>query len=323
VRGRIVDCRLPIVDLYRGVTSPSLGKIAVVGAGAVGSYYGGMLAHTGHDVRFLLRADLESVRANGLTIHTGGQTIHVPAHAHASTAEIGPCDFVIIALKATANAALDELIPPLLHEHTGLMTLQNGLGNEEYLAQRWGAERVMGALCFVCLNRTAPGEVTHIDHGTISIGEFRRPASPRVRALVDAFVEAGIEAKAVENLVEERWRKLAWNVPFNGLSIAARATVADVLGDDALRAEARGLMSDVLDGARALGHHIPHEFADFQIQRSASMGAYRPSSMIDWEAGRAVEVEAIWGEPLRQGRAAGAAMPRLALLYALLRRLTR
>lgn len=300
-----------------------LGKIAVVGSGAVGSYYGGMLAHMGHDVHFLMRADLEAARAHGLAIHTGGQTLRVPVNTHASTAEIGPCDLVIVALKATANAALEKLIPPLLHERTGLVTLQNGLGNEEYLAQRWGAERVMGALCFVCLNRTAPGEVTHIDHGTISIGEFRRPASPRVRALVEALVAAGIEAKAVEDLVEERWRKLVWNVPFNGLSIAARATVADVLADDALRAEARGLMSDVLDGARALGHHIPDEFADFQLERSASMGAYRPSSMIDWEAGRAVEVEAIWGEPLRQGRAVGAAMPRLALLYALLRRLTR
>lgn len=305
------------------MTSPSLGKIAVVGAGAVGSYYGGMLAHTGHDVHFLLRADLDAVRRNGLTIYTGGRTVRIRAQAHASTAEIGACDLVIIALKATANAALAELLPPLLHERTGLVTLQNGLGNEEHLAQRWGAERVMGALCFVCLNRTAPGEVTHIDHGTISIGEFRRAVSRRVRALVEAFVAAGIEAKAVENLVEERWRKLVWNAPFNGLSIAARATVADVLADDALRSEARALMSDVLDGARALGHSILDEFADFQLQRSASMGAYRPSSMIDWEAGRAVEVEAIWGEPLRQGRAAGAAMPRLALLYALLRRLTR
>lgn len=298
-------------------------KIAIVGSGAVGGYYGGMLAHLGHDVHFLMRADLDAVRARGLTIRTGNRTIRVPAKAHARTAEIGPCDLVIIALKATANATLDDLIPPLLHEHTGLVTLQNGLGNEECLAERWGAERVMGALCFVCLNRTAPGEVTHIDHGTISIGEFRRPASPRIRALVEAFIAAGIEAKAVENLVEERWRKLVWNVPFNGLSIAAHATVADVLADDALRAEARGLMGDVLDGARALGHHIPDEFADFQIKRSASMGAYRPSSMIDWEAGRAVEVEAIWGEPLRQGRTAGAAMPRLALLHALLRRLTR
>lgn len=305
------------------MTSPSLGRIAVVGSGAVGSYYGGMLAHMGHDVHFLMRADLAAVRAHGLTIRTGGRSIAVPAQAHATTEEIGPCDLVIVALKATVNADLDELIPPLLHERTGIVTLQNGLGNEEFLAASWGAERVMGALCFVCLNRTAPGEVTHIDHGTISIGEYRRPASDRVRALAEALNAAGVEAKVVENLVEERWRKLVWNVPFNGLSIAARATVADVLADDALREEARGLMSDVLDGARALGHHIPDEFADFQIQRSVSMGAYRPSSMIDWEAGRAVEVEAIWGEPLRQGRAAGAAMPRLSLLYALLRRLRR
>jgi len=303
------------------MTAPTLGKIAIVGSGAVGCYYGGMLAHLGHDVHFLMRADLALVQARGLTVKTGGQIIHVPAQAHADTSSIGPCDLVIVALKATANGVLDELIPPLLHERTGIVTLQNGLGNEEYLAQRWGAERVMGALCFVCLNRTAPGEVTHFDHGTISIGEFCRPKSPRVQALVDAFVAAGIEAKGVDNLVEERWRKLVWNVPFNGLSIAAKATVADVLADDALRAEARGLMSDVLDGARALGHHIPDEFADFQLERSATMGAYRPSSMIDFEAGRAVEVQAIWGEPLRQGRAAGASMPRLGLLYAILARL--
>ncbi len=305
------------------MTQTSLGRIAIVGSGAVGSYYGGMLAHSGRDVHFLMRADLGTVMTNGLTIHTGGRTIRVPAKAHATTAEIGPCDLVIIALKATANAALDDIIPPLLNAGTVLVTLQNGLGNEEYLAQRWGAERVMGALCFVCLNRTAPGEVTHIDHGTISIGEFRRPPSRRTELLTEAFRSVGIEAKAVDDLVAERWRKLVWNVPFNGLSIAARATVADVLADDALCAEARGLMSDVLDGARALGHPLPDEFADFQLERSASMGAYRPSSMIDWEAGRAVEVEAIWGEPLRQGRAAGTAMPRLALLHALLRRLTR
>ncbi|MEQ1861211.1 MAG: 2-dehydropantoate 2-reductase [Chthoniobacteraceae bacterium] len=302
----------------------SLGKIAVVGAGAVGGYYGGMLAHIGHDVHFLMRSDLASVRERGLTIHTGERTVRVPAKACGAPEEIGPCDLVLIALKATSNAALDALLPPLLGGKTALVTLQNGLGNEEHLAQRWGAERVMGALCFVCLNRTAPGEVMHIDHGTISIGEFRRPASERVRALVGAFVAAGIEAKAVDDLVEERWRKLVWNVPFNGLAIAAGgATVADVLADAALRAEARALMSDVLDGARALGHHIADEFADFQIERSLSMGAYKPSSMIDWQAGRPVEVEAIWGEALRQGRAAGAAMPRLALLHALLRRLTR
>src|SRR5262245_44075309 len=97
-------------------TASSLGRIAVVGSGAVGCYYGGMLAHAGHDVHFLMRADLDAVRAHGLTMQTGGQTIRVPARVHAATSDIGPCDLVIVALKATANAALDELIPPLLHE---------------------------------------------------------------------------------------------------------------------------------------------------------------------------------------------------------------
>lgn len=303
---------------------PFFRSIAVVGPGAVGGYYGGMLAHSGLDVRFLLRSDLAAVRERGLVIYTGGKSVAIPhARAFATPGEIGPCDLVIVALKATANAALDELIPPLLHERTALLTLQNGLGNEEYLAQRWGAERVLGGLCFVCLNRTAPGVIEHFDHGTISIGEFTSGPQPRTREIVEAFVRAGIEARAVESLITERWRKLLWNIPFNGLAIAAGgATVADVLGDDGLRTTARELMSEALDAARRLGHEIPDSFADFQIDRSGTMGAYRPSSMIDWQLGRPVEVEAIWGEPLRQGLAAGASMPRLELLYRLLRRLT-
>src|SRR5260221_6101204 len=167
--------------------------VAVVGSGAVGCYYGGMLARAGCDVRFLMRSDLAAVRERGLTIHTRGETVRLArVRTHATTAEIGPCDLVMIALKATANAALDEAIPPLLHERTALLTVQNGLGNEEYLAQRWGAERVVGGLCFVCLNRTAPGVIEHLDHGTISIGEFVGAPKSRTRAIVEAFRRAGI-----------------------------------------------------------------------------------------------------------------------------------
>jgi 2-dehydropantoate 2-reductase len=299
-------------------------KIAVVGSGAVGCYYGGMLAHAGSRVEFLMRSDLAAVREHGLTIHTGGETMHLRnVRAHRTPEEIGSCDLVIIALKATANSALDALIPPLLHEQTALLTLQNGLGNEEYLAERWGAERVMGGLCFVCLNRTAPGVIEHLDRGTISIGEFARPPQPRTNAIVDALARAGIDAVVVESLAAEHWRKLLWNIPFNGLAIAAGgATVADVLGDEGLRTSARQLMNEVLDATGRLGLAIPESFADFQIERSYSMGPYRPSSLIDWELDRPVEVEAIWGEPLRQALATGAAMPRLELLYHLLRRLS-
>lgn len=299
-------------------------RIAVVGAGAVGSYYGGLLALAGYDVHFLLRSDLHAVRRDGLAIHTGGRELRSPVKAAATPEEIGPVDLVIIALKATANGALEKLIPPLLGANTALLTLQNGLGNEEFLAARWGEERVLGGLCFVCLNRTAPGVIEHFDHGTLSLGEFKRAPGERLRAIAAAFTKAGVETQVAENLVEARWRKLVWNVPFNGLAIAAGgATVADVLGDDGLRAEARALMGEVLDGAAKLGHPIPESFANWQIERSGSMGPYKPSSMIDWQLQRAVEVEAIWGEPWRQGTAAGARMERLGLLYQLLRRLTR
>jgi 2-dehydropantoate 2-reductase len=298
-------------------------RIAVVGAGAVGSYYGGMLASGGYDVHFLLRSDLAAVREKGMMIHTKGGEVRLPRVQCAGTPrEIGPVDLVMIALKTTANSALEELLPPLIGPNTALLTLQNGLGNEEYLAERWASERVLGALCFVCINRVAPGDIRHLDHGSISIGEFGRPASARARAIAAAFRSVDVEANAVENLAEERWRKLLWNIPFNGLSVAARANVAEVLADPELRALARDLMSEGLDAARHLGHEIPADFADWQIERSHSMGAYRPSSMIDHELGRPVEVEAIWGEPVRQGQRAGAAMPRTEMLWRLIRHLT-
>ena len=300
-----------------------LGKIAVVGSGAVGCYYGGMLAQAGHDVHFLMRADLDTVQREGLRIFTKGNAVHLPrVQCAATTEEIGAADLVIIALKATANADLARLLPPLIGAHTALLTLQNGLGNERCLAERWGAERVIGGLCFVCINRTEPGVIRHLDDGSISIGEFGRPVSTRVRALADAFLSVGVEANAVDDLAGERWRKLMWNVPFNGLSIAANANVADVLGNAMLRTEARAIMDELLDAARRLGHEIPDSFADWQIERSYAFGSYRPSSMIDYELGRPVEVESIWGEPLRQGLAAGAKMPRLALLHAVIQHVT-
>jgi 2-dehydropantoate 2-reductase len=282
-----------------------------------------MLLHGGNDVHFLMRSDLEAVRANGLTIFTKGSEVRLPrVHCVGTTAEIGPVDLVLVAVKATANEGLERLLPPLLGPATALLTLQNGLGNEEFLAARWGADRVLGALCFVCINRTGPGIIRHIDHGSISIGEFARPISQRVRALAEAFRAVGVEGNPVDDLASERWRKLVWNIPFNGLSIAAGANVAEVLADDGLRRIARLLMDEVLHAARRLGHEIPGSFADWQIERSASMGAYKPSSMIDHESGRPVEVEAIWGEPLRHGVAAGAEMPRLEMLRDLIQHAT-
>ena len=300
-------------------------RIAVVGSGAVGCYYGGKLAAVGRDVHFLMRADLETVRRNGLTIRsTEHPDLVLPrVQCHGSTEEIGPVDLVLIAVKTTSNAALEKLVPPLLHSGTAIVTLQNGLGNEAFLAERFGAERIMGALCFVCLNRIAPGVIRHQGHGAISIGEYHGTPQPRTKALVDALCAAGIKASAVDNLMTERWRKLVWNVPFNGLSIAAGGLTTDkILAAPGMEELVRGLMREVCAIADALGHSIDPAYIDFQIERTRPMGAYHPSSLLDYTAGLPVEVESIWGEPLREARRAGVDAGRLEALYSLLKTLT-
>jgi 2-dehydropantoate 2-reductase len=297
----------------------TLGRVAVVGAGAVGLYYGGLLALGGADVHFLIRSDFEAVKKGGLTIETGGNTLRLESvQAYKKTEEIGPCDLVLIALKTTSNSALEAILPPLLGPNTRLLTLQNGLGNEEYLAERWGKERVLGGLCYVCLNRTAPGHVLHLDRGSLSLGDFGRPPGSEVRAVAAALGAMGVDVRVVESLGEERWRKLLWNIPFNGLSIAAGGvTVADVLADESLRGLAWELMEEARSIAVQLGHPIPEEYSQYHLERSVAIGAYRTSSLIDWELGRPVEVESIWGEAVRQG--AGLSVPRLKMLYALIK----
>jgi len=309
----------------------ALGRIAIVGSGAVGAYYGARLAFAGEDVSFLMRRDLAAVRARGLAVRVSEnqmprERFHLPqVAAFGSTAEIGPVDLVIVGLKATADASMADLLPPLLHERTAVLTLQNGLGSDELVGRLFGAGRVLGGLCFVCLNRVdGPDGVPAIEcyhPGSVSLGELGRPAGERARAISAAFVRAGVRCAVADHLAEIRWRKLVWNVPFNGLSIAAGGITTDrILADPALLAEVHALMREVQAAAAAVpGVAIPDEFLRKQVDVTGPMGAYRPSSLIDFLDGKAVEVEAIWGEPLRRARAAGVPMPHLERLYVRLR----
>ena len=274
---------------------------------------------------FLLRRDLAHAKAHGLRIKQPPDADFAlqPVRAFGSTTEIGPVDLVVIGLKATANAELLRLLPPLLGESTALLLLQNGLGGDEFLARHFGAGRVLGGLCFVCLNRTGPGEITCSLPGYLALGEFSGPPTARLRELAGRFNRAGVRTVIADDLAEARWQKLVWNVPFNGLAVAAGGVTTDVImADAALRAEAHALMDEIVAAAGCFGYAVPPEFIKMQLDHTAAMGPYRPSSLIDWQEGRIVEVEAIWGEPLRRAQAAGAAMPHLEKLYRALERLT-
>ena len=295
-------------------------RIGIVGSGAVGTYYGAKLAYAGSDVHFLMRGDLTEVHRNGIFVRGEGENFHVAkVNCYNSTEEIGHCDLVIIALKATSNPDLVEIVPPLLHEQTMLLTLQNGLGNEEFLTDHFGAERVLGGLCFIAVDRHSRTEVERYDYGLIILGEFGRTAQPRTHQIAAEFARAGVKCSLTDDVALERWRKLIWNIPFNGLSIVAGGVdTATIVRDENLRQLTLNLMNEVIAAANKCGHALPNDAWREHMKRTDSMTGYKPSTLQDWETGKPLEIEAIWGEPVRRATIAGARMPRTEMLYGLL-----
>lgn len=311
-------------------------KIAVVGTGAVGSYYGAKLARAGHEVHFLLRADFEHVRRHGVKIVSPEGDFDCRPKCARSPADIGRSDLVLIALKTTGNSIFPAVLPPLADASTAILTLQNGLGNEEALSALFPEEQILGGLCFVCLNRISPGVIQHLAHGKVELGEFRRWPEPRTHDIAGAFRHAGIPCAVRDNLEKAHWEKLVWNIPFNGLGVASCAGYEAVLSGefagqsqpclttDELLNEARwfdlarALMLEIINAANALNLGVSPSLADKQIERTRVMGAYRPSTLIDFLKGLPIELEALFFEPRRRARARGVAVPRLEALCRIL-----
>lgn len=315
-------------------------KIAVVGPGAVGSYYGAILCRDGQDVHFLLRSDYDVVRSNGVFIRSPAGDFKAHPHCARKPEEIGLCDLVLIALKTTANDQFPNLLPPLVGPGTSVLTLQNGLGNEELLARLVRIEQIIAGLCFVCLNRVEPGVIEHLAHGLVVLGEFRRPPEARTHDLAAMFRHAGVPCRVADNLERAHWEKLVWNIPFNGLGVAGVAGFETLLNPEVpvVRRQAvlptskllndprwenlvRELMIEVIAIGRVMGFDIPDSLAEKQIERTRTMGAYRASTLIDFERGQPLELDSLFVEPLRQAQRAGVATPRLARLCAVLRQL--
>jgi len=300
-------------------------RIGIIGSGAVGSYYGAKLVHGGSDVHFAMRGDLSAIRREGIFVRGEGENFQVPKiNCYNSTKEIGPCDLVIITVKATSNEEIVDFIPPLLHDQTMLLTLQNGLGNEEFFAERFGAQRILGGLCFIAVDRHSKTLVERYDYGLVTLGEFGRKAQERTRAVATEFVRAKVKCSVRDDMALERWRKLIWNVPFNGLSIVAGGIDTSVIvRDENLRKLALDLMAEVIATANKCGHALPEDAWREHMKRTDSMGGFRPSTLKDWESGKPLEIEAIWGEPVRRAHRAGTAMPRTEMIYELLKEMER
>ena len=295
-------------------------NITIIGAGAIGSFYGAKLARAGHKVTLLLRSDLEPIRKNGITIREKTATWLLRPdefRAAGSTKETEPADIVLITLKTTGNSILPQILPPTLKEGTCVVTLQNGLGNEAFLATHLPeGTHIMGGTCFIGVTRGKPGELIGFQTpGAITLGEHRGPAGERTIRLAELISKAGIPTRPVNNLLEARWKKLVWNIPFNGLSVVHRTTCDAICADPKLASESRALMDEVAAIAAHFGINISQEFRKKQFTSSMEIGAYKPSSLVDFLAGRELEIESMWGIALQQAQAAGIPVPHLESLY--------
>ena len=288
-------------------------KIAILGAGALGCYYGARLAESGQDVTFIVRSAYEPIKQNGLRVESVHGDIHLPTPRICRTPEeCGPVDLVIVCWKTTCNAGLDSALPHLLKENTEVITFQNGMGNAEAISRRVAAERIYIGLCFVCCMMDTPGVIRHLEGGDIQFAPFVSSDAGLARAqdFADTFAAARIRTRAFRDAERIQWCKLTWNIPFNGLCLALGGiSVKKLFTMPEQVQRARDIMEEVCRAAENRGYPLPLEIVHDQMERTAIMGDFIPSSAVDYLRRRPVEYDAIWGITLQRAVESGTEVP--------------
>jgi 2-dehydropantoate 2-reductase len=312
-------------------------RYAIIGTGAIGGYYGACLQRGGAEVHYLLHRDYNHVAHQGLVIKSVAGDFTLPqVKAYATTAAMPPVDVVIIALKTTQNHQLPELVAPLLGPTTALLTLQNGFAIEDELATWAGDRAILGGLCFICSNKVSPGTIHHLDYGHVLLGQHYpdqqpQPRSPLLSQVTADFQAANLAVDTTPDLRLARWRKLVWNIPFNGLSVVLNATTQTMITDPNTRQLAQQLMTEVVEAAHSdgerlspgQGRHLPPALVTEMLSNTERMAPYRTSMKIDYDEGRPLEIDAIFDNPLRAAQLAGLTLPRIKMLYHQLKALDR
>lgn len=303
------------------VARPTIG---IIGTGAIGGFYGLMLARAGFDVHFLLRSEFSAVAERGLHLDhasLGPLTLN-PVQAYSSAADMPPCDWLLVGAKTTSNADLAPAIIQAAAPDAKVLLLQNGLDVEDSLRELLpDSLHLLGGLCLICVHRAGPGIITHQALGAVNVGYHSGPAVDEqarmsiVEEGAGLFRAAGIDAQAMPNLHQARWQKLVWNIPYNGLSVLLGASTTPLMADADSRALIQALMAEVVQGAKACGHDIPPGYADYLFMMTEKMPDYWPSMYHDFLHKRPLELDAIYTRPLAAAQAAGCELPRIEALY--------
>lgn len=301
---------------------------AIIGTGALGGLYGGLLARHGLDVHFLANSDADHIREQGLTIDSHLGDFHIGNVNVYSDPDLLPaCDITIVALKSTKNDLLGDVLPVTTREGGDVLVLQNGLDTELDSVKVVGEDRVLGGCCFLCSNKVGPGHIRHLDYGAIVFGEYRSSwygknppgITDRIKRIEAEMRSAGIDSTCTDDLLLTRWKKLMWNIPFNGLSVALDASTKEIMDCDSSRHLAEAIIREVHAAAVALGVPVPDEWIGKQLEATRKMVPYDASMRLDYKFGRPMELEAIFANPIKAAEAVGFKMPNVSFLLHQLR----
>ncbi|MBF0453594.1 MAG: 2-dehydropantoate 2-reductase [Magnetococcales bacterium] len=296
--------------------------ILVVGAGAVGGFYGCRLSQAGAEVSTVHRSDYEAVRQKGITI----DSIDGPAHFHPQqvlrrVADYqGFPDYLLVSLKSLPELDIASLIAPAVGPDTTVILLQNGIQIEEPVQQRFPSNEIISGLAFICVNRIGPGMIRHLCYGRLMIGCYPEGISPAVRQLSALFERSNVPCHTSAFIVTERWRKLLWNAPYNPISVLAGGVdTQQIMAQPDMVSLIRGVMEEVLAVALSLGHNLTQEAVEKNLDDTHKMKPYRTSMLLDYESGRPMEVEAILGNIIKAAEKKAVRVVRLQTLYSLLK----
>ena len=284
-------------------------RYGVIGTGAIGGYYGAKLAQGGQDVHFLFHSDYDYVREHGLRVNSGDGGFHLDhVNAYQDVRQMPKCDVVIVALKTVHEQMLRDMLPPLLADDTVVLLIQNGMGMEQDVEQMVPGVKLAAGLAFICCSKTHPGVIDHLDLSGLNVGNYNAPQETIDRMIAE-MVSADIDARNVDYL-EARWRKLLWNMPFNGLSVALHTDTDALVRNAATRRLLRAMTQEVIDAAHAVGvKGLTDHDADAMIEMTTKMRPYKPSMRLDWDYHRPMEVYYLYTRPIEEARRAGQDMP--------------
>ncbi len=296
-------------------------RIAVYGAGGVGGYFGGRLAEVGHDVHFIARgAHLEALRENGLTIQSARGDAHLDVPATKDPEDIGPVEVVLFCVKSTDTESAASLLKPLLEPGTAVVSLQNGVDNEEKLARVIGQNHVVGGVCFILSTISAPGVLQHVGStARMLFGELSGNRSERTEKLLEACEPANFDAAIAGDIRVALWDRLSLICAVAGMTATVGLTVGEIRDTPASLAMYRELADEVARVARAEGIPLPEETADRHVEMTLKLdGDWRSSLHYDMVHGKPMELDSLHGVVLRLAEKHGLDVPANLAVYAIL-----